>query len=467
MADKFILTGELQLRLGSTATVLKDLKTLSKDIIVGIDKAYFDKSVKYMKESLDSVPNIKVSVDKKILRESIKQASDLIKDKKFTIYGKLKLSDIRETKKEIKEKFDNISFKIKAKFDFSGLKSDLKEAFKGVQLPGIAQLEGFHNAIESIGNPNNISGIKDLASAFSSLKIDKDTSIEIRKLQSSLKTLLKIDDNGLYALDNLFRIIESLKLPYGITGLGSLAANISALSRVAKDHSKISKLTNALIPFLNLPFNNATNVGNMFNNLNTNVNSAPLVSYNKALKDFVKTSSRAAPKVTALANSFYDLKTALTGLSAGNPQISFNGINTSAIKSTSSLLANLATKNKAVAEGIREVGSEMEMLGRQAAESIRRFGAYTFATAIFFKLTGAIRSSLDEAIAFEKEVYKIVQVTKLSKTTIGDLVREVDRLSTSYGVSSSKILNSSLVIAQAGFSASETTKILESLAKTE
>src|SRR5574343_294582 len=388
MADKFILTGELQLRLGSTATVLKDLKTLSKDIIVGIDKAYFDKSVKYIKESLDSVPNIKVSVDKKILRESIKQASDLIKDKKFTIYGKLKL-------------------------------------------------------------------------------IDKDTSSEIRKLQSSLKTLVKIDDTGLYALDNLFRIIESLKLPYGITGLGSLAANISALSRVAKDHSKISKLTNALIPFLNLPFNNATNVGNMFNNLNTNVNSAPLVSYNKALKDFVKTSSRAAPKVTALANSFYDLKTALTGLSAGNPQISFNGINTSAIKSTSSLLANLATKNKAVAEGTREVGSEMEMLGRQAAATIRRFGAYTFATAIFFKLTGAIRSSLDEAIAFEKEVYKIVQVTKLSKTTIGDLVREVDRLSTSYGVSSSKILNSSLVIAQAGFSASETTKILESLAKTE
>src|SRR5574343_621300 len=328
MADKFILTGELQLRLGSTATVLKDLKTLSKDIIVGIDKAYFDKSVKYIKESLDSVPNIKVSVDKKILRESIKQASDLIKDKKFTIYGKLKL-------------------------------------------------------------------------------IDKDTSSEIRKLQSSLKTLVKIDDTGLYALDNLFRIIESLKLPYGITGLGSLAANISALSRVAKDHSKISKLTNALIPFLNLPFHNATNVGNMFNNLNTN------------------------------------------------------------IKSTSSLLANLATKNKAVAEGTREVGSEMEMLGRQAAATIRRFGAYTFATAIFFKLTGAIRSSLDEAIAFEKEVYKIVQVTKLSKTTIGDLVREVDRLSTSYGVSSSKILNSSLVIAQAGFSASETTKILESLAKTE
>lgn len=132
--------------------------------------------------------------------------------------------------------------------------------------------------------------------------------------------------------------------------------------------------------------------------------------------------------------------------------------------------SQLNTLNKQlnnVASSAKGASGSISNFGEQAALAAKRFFAFSVATNGFLKLIGAIQRGANDAIAFEKEVYKIAQVTGTAVRDLRDLTDEVTRLSGSLGVSSSKILNAAQVLAQAGLSAEDTKVALAALAKTE
>lgn len=108
----------------------------------------------------------------------------------------------------------------------------------------------------------------------------------------------------------------------------------------------------------------------------------------------------------------------------------------------------------------------MEKFGEQAARAIRRFGAFTLATATFIKLSNAISAGIDEAIKYDREMVRLSQVTGQTLGNLQGLSNEVTRLSKEFGASSSEILGVSVTLAQAGLNAKDTQKALEAIAKT-
>lgn len=130
----------------------------------------------------------------------------------------------------------------------------------------------------------------------------------------------------------------------------------------------------------------------------------------------------------------------------------------------------LNTLNKSltnVSANAKTAANSITGFGEQAALAAKRFFAFSIATNGFLKLIGAIQRGAVDAIAFEKEIYKIAQVTGSAVRDLRDLTSEVTTLSTSLGVTSGKILNAAQVLAQAGLSADDTKIALGALAKTE
>lgn len=130
-------------------------------------------------------------------------------------------------------------------------------------------------------------------------------------------------------------------------------------------------------------------------------------------------------------------------------------------------LAGINSQMKSLGSNAKSAQNFMESFGKSAANSIRRFAGFTIFASTFYTLTKAIKSSLDEAIAFQRELVKIRQVSGLSLKDLKGLTDEVTRLSTSFGVSSKKLLSSAQILAQAGFSVDRIKKSMETLALIE
>lgn len=130
---------------------------------------------------------------------------------------------------------------------------------------------------------------------------------------------------------------------------------------------------------------------------------------------------------------------------------------------------NLARANKdlaAFSRNARNSNKNMSELNRTLQESARRFSVITIATGSFLALANAFKKSVKEAVAFERELVRISQVTGKTVSQLSDLSGEVTRLSTTLGASSSDLLNVARTLTQAGFAATETRKALDILAKT-
>ena len=118
--------------------------------------------------------------------------------------------------------------------------------------------------------------------------------------------------------------------------------------------------------------------------------------------------------------------------------------------------------NKAARDSQKNVSS----LNRTLQESARRFSVITIATGSFLALANSFKKSVKEAVAFERELVRISQVTGKTVRELSSLSNEVTRLSTSLGSSSKDLLNVARTLSQAGFAADETRRALDILAKT-
>lgn len=114
-----------------------------------------------------------------------------------------------------------------------------------------------------------------------------------------------------------------------------------------------------------------------------------------------------------------------------------------------------------------EASNSMEDFGKKSALAFKRFAAFSLATGGIVGLVQAFKNGLKDAIHFEREMNKIAQATGESISNMKGLASEITRLSTTFGVSSKKLAEVSLTLAQAGLSAKNTKVALEALAKTE
>lgn len=143
------------------------------------------------------------------------------------------------------------------------------------------------------------------------------------------------------------------------------------------------------------------------------------------------------------------------------------GVNLTINVKNSRQLQDLNTQLTDINKNAKASSSSVTKFGEQAALAAKRFFAFSIATTAFIKLVSAIQSGIGDAIAFEREVFKIAQVSGLAVRDMKDLTDEVTRLSTSLGVSSGKLLSVAQVLAQAGLSAEDTKKSLDALAKSD
>jgi len=141
-----------------------------------------------------------------------------------------------------------------------------------------------------------------------------------------------------------------------------------------------------------------------------------------------------------------------------NVNINVNA-NTRALNNTNNQL-NATAKSARVAE------KSISELGRSLGIAARRFGAIAIATGTFLTLSRAIKTSLGDAIEFERQLVNLSQVTGKTVKDLKDISGEITRLSTGLGVSSDQLLRTSIILAQAGLEAGKTKAALEVLAKT-
>ena len=108
----------------------------------------------------------------------------------------------------------------------------------------------------------------------------------------------------------------------------------------------------------------------------------------------------------------------------------------------------------------------MERLGAQTALTTRRYAAFLVASRAFFGLQRALEESIGKAIDFNTEIVKISQITDLPVASIAALRSEIRNLATDFGTPAQELAGVANTLAQAGFSISETQKLLKNIAPT-
>lgn len=142
-------------------------------------------------------------------------------------------------------------------------------------------------------------------------------------------------------------------------------------------------------------------------------------------------------------------------------------VNVNLPKGAAGQLNNINSQMRNVASSAKNASNFMQEFGKSAAASVRRYAGFTIFASSFYALTKAIKGSIDEAISFQRELVKIRQVSGVSLKDLKGLTDEITHLSTSFGVSSKKLLNSSQILAQAGLSIKDISKAASTLAKIE
>ena len=139
------------------------------------------------------------------------------------------------------------------------------------------------------------------------------------------------------------------------------------------------------------------------------------------------------------------------------------------VKLPTSTLRQIAQVNrnlKQTGKDAANAASGMEKFGKAAGLAVKRFGAFTAATAGFYAITRATQQSLEKFVEFDRQVTRIAQVTNSTKQSLNGLTNEITKLSVSLGASSSELASVAVTLSQAGLSARETQRALKALALT-
>ena len=160
-------------------------------------------------------------------------------------------------------------------------------------------------------------------------------------------------------------------------------------------------------------------------------------------------------------NNTNELNAALRGLSSS----------LSAVRGTSgqagSSVSLIAKNSEAAAKSIKVASSQMEEFGKQSFLAIKRFAAFSIVSSGIYSLINALSSGVKSFIEFDRQMIRLQQTTGDGAIALKGLGDQITLLSKTLGVSSEKLTEIAVTLAQAGLSANETKQALSALAKTE
>ena len=171
-------------------------------------------------------------------------------------------------------------------------------------------------------------------------------------------------------------------------------------------------------------------------------------------------------RLTAISNSFNklnsNLKSTSTSIAALNSSFNKAAASVNAVaKSQSNLTAQAGRTNASLKQQSGLLGSLAGRFGSVAKQAI----AFGLISRPIYDLQRALTQSVRAAVAFEKEIVKISQITGQSVSQLSNLTKQINQLSTSLGVGANELAETARIIAQTGRTAQETEIILKALAR--
>lgn len=155
------------------------------------------------------------------------------------------------------------------------------------------------------------------------------------------------------------------------------------------------------------------------------------------------------------------------GSAKGNIDIGVSQRSQSNISRVNKSLATTNRTLKTTSKEAKVATDSIENFGKQSALAIRRFAAFTIVTTGFINFSKSVKQSIADAVDFQREMIKISQVTGRTYKGLGDLNKEITRLSTSLGTSSAELLQAARTLSQTGISADQVRKSLQAIAKSD
>ena len=208
------------------------------------------------------------------------------------------------------------------------------------------------------------------------------------------------------------------------------------------------------------------NIRKQLGSINTNVNvqinqktAKQISTVNKSFTTFNKTLRQTQTLAASTSRSLSNLASSAQKLSSSlqsTPQ---------KISQVAQSASQIAKSNQQAAKATNVLTSEFEEFGRQSALAVRRFAAFATVTGVIYKVSNAVTSATKDFLDFEKELIKVAQVSRTSVGSLDFLTQNITRLSTGLGVASKDLIGISRTLAQAGLSASDTSKALQALAR--
>jgi TP901 family phage tail tape measure protein len=130
-------------------------------------------------------------------------------------------------------------------------------------------------------------------------------------------------------------------------------------------------------------------------------------------------------------------------------------------------LNNVVKATKDVEKASKSAGKGADYMGRQLGSAFKQIMKYDIARRVFSLFANAIESGVRDAIAFERAMVKVAQVSGASTREMRALTSEITKVSKQFGVSSQTLAKTSLILKQTGLSMRDTKIAMEALAKTE
>ncbi len=178
-------------------------------------------------------------------------------------------------------------------------------------------------------------------------------------------------------------------------------------------------------------------------------------------------------QLTGIQNSLTLINGQLKTLAATGPGAAktFAGVGAAAGQSTTkvagftSTVRTLSAQNSTLLKTTEDATDGLTEFGKSAGLAARRFTGFTVVASALIGTITAIKTAVQEALEFNRELIRISQVSGDTAATTRGLEREVSRLSSAYGVSSKELVKAAVTLRQAGLSTRETKTSLEALAK--
>ena len=141
-------------------------------------------------------------------------------------------------------------------------------------------------------------------------------------------------------------------------------------------------------------------------------------------------------------------------------------VNINIPKNANTQLTNLNKNVKNAGASARSSAKSFDQMRNSLRGALTYIAKYDAAREIFNLFAQTVRDGVSSAIAFEKEMVKVSQVTGRTMKELKGVEREITRIATTFGVSSGALVKTQRVLAQTGMSAKDAKIALEALAKT-